>query len=199
MLWLSYNFQNSTESNSYWGISFVLTLISERHRVEPVPDKPASLRDGCLQAALSKTRSLLVLQRENDMKWGEKCHNLCPAGLDYPTSKVYPPAAPVSHYKSSPCWTSGQTGVWFIGWMLLPGSRRSLCLSPVIVIMLSETFTFLNSYIVSSSEERGSLEYISGNSQGAVFLSLTLARFVSLLIFKGIWSWKFFGGGVWGG
>lgn len=107
------------------GIFTLSWLISERHIVEPVLDKPAFYVPNV--SKLSSPRPVLpTFCREKMSAGGEKCHNLCPAGLDYPTSEAYPPAAPVSHYKSSPYWTSGQTGVWFIGWMLLPGSRRSL-------------------------------------------------------------------------
>lgn len=73
-----------------------LTLVSERQGVGPVLDHPGSLCAVCLQDALSKTS-----KGEKSPGVGEQCHNPYPAGLDYQPSEVYPPAAPVSHYKSS--------------------------------------------------------------------------------------------------
>lgn len=127
--WLSYNFQSSTESNSCWKSSSGLTLVSERHTVAPVLVKLACLCAHCL-------RALPTFCREQ-MRWrGREVSQCLPSWSGLSNLWGVSAGCPVSHYKSPPCWTSGPTGGWFIGWMLLPGSRRSLCLCPVIVITL---------------------------------------------------------------
>lgn len=81
-----------------WDISSGLTLISKRHIVEPVLDKPESLCAECLQAALSKTCSPHILQEENDMERERVCccrlghyswYRLHSFGVHYPLWSIW--------------------------------------------------------------------------------------------------------------